>query len=90
MPNTDLSSWGLANLIIRATFGLNPRVAQNQRIYQGPNGSRVILATNGIAYRYDDLHKPTETLIYKQDGTSYAQMATRGYGSGVLNEIKNN
>ena len=88
--NEDLTQWGLGNLKIRATLGLNPLFTNNQQIYQLNNTTQVIVAKNGSAYIFDDQHHQDETLIYNQSATSYDQMAQYGYGPQVAGQIQRN
>ena len=90
ITTTDLNQWGIGNLKIRATLGLNPAFAKNQEVYQINDTTQVIAAKNGSAYIFTDQHQITETLLYNQDATSYIQMAEHGYGPAVDKQIRNN
>lgn len=90
ITTTDLNQWGIGNLKIRATLGLNPAFAKNQEVYQVNDTTQVIAAKNGSAYIFTDQHQITETLLYNQDATSYTQMADHGYGPAVDKQIRNN
>ena len=90
ISNTDLTPWGLGNLRIRATIGLNPLFSQDQKIYQLANNKQMILGQDGSVYVFDDQHKIEDTLVYDQSAPTYATMQQYGYGSMVHKKIANN
>ena len=87
--NDDLTQWGIGNLKIRATLGINPMFANESRIF-ALGRKQVILGKNGSVYVFEDRHDVEDTLIYDQSATSYEQMQEQGYGTAVQSKIAKN
>ena len=83
--------YGLANIQIMVTMGLNPLVAKNQTIYQFANQFQAISGTDGTNYIYYDYLNPNQIqkqLIYNQSAPDFATL--NQYGTGSKANVKAN
>ena len=86
----------LASLRVRGVLALNPKAANNQKIYQFGNGYQAIetgAKNQSQTYIYKDYVTNSnwvDGLIYDQSATNYNTMQNYGFGSSVIGKISKN
>ena len=89
-------SVSLASLRVRGVLALNPKAANNQRIYQFGNGYQAIETgpkNQNQVYIYKDYVTDknwADGLIYDQSAVDYQTMQNYGFGSKVIGQISKN